>query len=128
MQNAILQALKTEDEARECEECGSEAGKGKEAGPSGKCSAASMLVLFQRNQFGPPDLQISRAECVSLPFACLLSSLEYLLLSTQSITRFTQLCVSFSLNHCALAPLSLSCGLTFMPGLLPCLQGSVEPH
>lgn len=62
-------------------------------GPSGKCSAASMLALFQRNQFGPPDLQISRAESGSLPLACLLSSLEYVLLSPQSITGFTQLCV-----------------------------------
>lgn len=32
VQDALLQALKTEDEARECEECGSESGKGKEAG------------------------------------------------------------------------------------------------
>lgn len=107
VQDAILLVLKTDYEARECEECGSEAGKGKEAGLQGPSGGAALPACWLWSRETSLGLLMSRSPelSVSLPCSCLLSSLEYLLLCTQECHQvYTIVCVAVtwtSLNQCA---------------------------
>lgn len=106
VQDAILLALKTDDEARESEECGSEAGKGKEASKvlQGGAALPACWLWSRETSLG---LLTSRSPelSVRLPCSCLLSSLEYMLLCTQERHQvYTIVCVAVtwtSLNQCA---------------------------